>query len=112
MDLKKLKELAENATPGAWKYNGHASLVDSKNNVFGLGGDGSDEDLNFVAAANPETILKLLAVIEAARAQPIIEGWNEDRCNSKEVLLLESALNKLINALEDLDDWRHRRIDC
>lgn len=48
-------------------------------------------------------IEKLEAVAAAARATPIVEGWNEDRCNDTEYRQLKAAQQQLEDALRALD---------
>lgn len=78
MNLQRLKELAEKATPGPWvearpglltKGDWDSVFVDDDT-------DCSDcicynvevpDDAQFIAACDPQTILKLIAAVEAAR---------------------------------------------
>lgn len=90
--LKKLRELAMAATPGPWKYEPregviHDSLeylVETTHNhgsrswakyiakadhgfCFDIESD-NERNMQFIAALNPQTILKILDEVEAARA--------------------------------------------
>ncbi len=70
MDIEKLKALAQTATPGPWFVRPQA------NNTIGNVIDGNDndnfhvttwrgnEDSEFIAAANPAQILKLIEMVE------------------------------------------------
>lgn len=83
LDLAKLRALAEAATPGPWKhYHGEVvQLTDAGKgypldyyqdsaDVVGIDGDGdlrmSDPDGDFIAAANPKTVLSLIDECESA----------------------------------------------
>lgn len=66
---KELRELAERATPGPWKYGAYGGFYESGDNGRGIGHcqfkDGPMRDngrLNeqYIAAANPATITELL----------------------------------------------------
>lgn len=72
IDTKALREAAEKATPGPWRYESQGygfyrvtcgvrdySIVDDKiTEIY---------DARFISLANPQTILALLDVVEAAR---------------------------------------------
>lgn len=74
MNLDKLKELAKAATPGPWHTDagGYVVTTHPVNTPQGkirmeIGvnyGDCSRDNREFIAAANPDTILKLLEYIE------------------------------------------------
>lgn len=78
MNLKKLRELAEKATPGPWvvKYRDKSyqayHWVESEHGDLGEPEDGgglgtsTPENAEYIAAANPVVMLKLLDVVEAA----------------------------------------------
>lgn len=84
-DLKKLREMAEKATPGPWKcaggiyvYSGDTMVADNNDETAlvrarGVGGGMSREqqeaNVEFVSAANPETVIALLDRIEKLEAQ-------------------------------------------
>lgn len=75
VDKAKLKAAAEAATPGPWRYagkDGYDPMVGAGNSIIlwrcnGYFGDGSKAmaDANYIAAANPATVLALLAENEA-----------------------------------------------
>ncbi len=54
MNLPELKKLAEAATPGPWWIDNHGNLSHWRN----------DNDATFIATANPQTILQMIAVME------------------------------------------------
>lgn len=72
VDMVKLGELAKAATPGPWQFEKrtatallYAGLGNHRANVFNNDELGADfEDAKFIAAANPATVLDLLAEIE------------------------------------------------
>ena len=68
MDLEKLKELAQKATPGPWFVygSGVAFGVYMVANVW-------EQDARYIAAANPRTVLELIAEVERLRAEA--EAW-------------------------------------
>jgi hypothetical protein len=77
MDLKKLRELAEAATPGPWHsthhgvYSGEDMLTrESVCRVSGTTGWYESEEMNrdFIAAANPAIMIAMAAEIETLRA--------------------------------------------
>jgi hypothetical protein len=76
IDLKKLREVAEKATPGPWLYRGKSasfhslpeegtaytygpSIMEPEDNLL------KDQDAEFIATFNPQTILALLDAYEA-----------------------------------------------
>jgi hypothetical protein len=76
--LKQVKERADAATPGPWQVSGtyKASIIaDGKfvGSTLGVdGGTGRDErerNTAFIAAANPQTVLNLLAIIEKLKGE-------------------------------------------
>ena len=76
-----LQEFAAKATPGPWvdvpaeKESIHpAAVIDSRNSVllwwaFRQGNGQPDRDVAYIAAANPQTIQRLLATLRAAEAR-------------------------------------------
>lgn len=90
MNLLELKTLAEKATPGPWKceigqrawrlfchgktaygkhfeeYNGAWALLDQVDSINGTK-EFQQNNAQFIAAANPQTILKLIEAIESAK---------------------------------------------
>lgn len=79
--FKTLRKLAEAATPGPW-------YMTEKDSVFGttflVCDNEENSNFEFVKAANPQTILKLLDVVEA----------------SYEVIAYAKLLNEHIEALD------------
>ena len=74
MDIKELEALARAATPGEWEYDGDVWFYDKENETPWLlsesydpvskgGMDCSEADAAYIAAANPQTVLKLIEVI-------------------------------------------------
>lgn len=63
-----LLKLAEAATPGPWQKINRAYKVHTVAGMDGLGIANADSPRTaaFIAAANPETIKRLVAVVEAA----------------------------------------------
>lgn len=55
VDLEELKKLAEDVKTYPWYYKGPSGPANN------------DPDNNFIAAANPETILKLIEIVQIAR---------------------------------------------
>lgn len=64
IDLDELEKLAKEATPGPWKFYPSASATGK---VIWVGCWDTIENKKFVAAANPQTVLKLIAVARAAK---------------------------------------------
>ena len=72
MNLSELKKLAEAATPGPWVNMGDSPYlhfdVSTKSRPWNTGVIGrfdySLKDMAYVAAANPQTILQMIAVME------------------------------------------------
>ncbi|OBR52349.1 ead/Ea22-like family protein [Paraburkholderia tropica] len=76
-DLDKLEELAEAATPGPWRAEScgiddcWCEVVNCDSREEGVSGSGalSKRDARYIAAANPATILTLIAEVRALRTQ-------------------------------------------
>ena len=71
--IEELRKAAEAATPGPWDTTPEDVLsseleVTAGNNFIGIC-DASPYDALFIAKANPQTILRLLAVVDAARVR-------------------------------------------
>jgi len=73
-DLKELKELCEKATPGPWEKNGITITFDEgvtyryiSYEIMGL------ENAEFIAAANPQTVLSLIERVEGLEKTRVIE---------------------------------------
>lgn len=76
MNLTELKKAAEAATPGPWKLGNRANMALDPDTLEIMAGnfyvtDAISRDATFIALANPATILKLIAVVEAAKKVPI-----------------------------------------
>lgn len=75
IDHAKLRQLAENATPGQWEARGldYSTAVDqvgTRRSIARLGDSldsGAWRNAQFIAAANPSTVLALLDEIAALR---------------------------------------------
>ena len=71
VDIEELKRLAEAATPGPWRTEGHVvfGVNHGKKRVASSiwGAPNSDENLSYIAAANPAAILELIAEMERLR---------------------------------------------
>jgi hypothetical protein len=69
--INKLEKLARAATPGDWKASDAGNVrtnVDSKRDTFFICSAGGDiDDAAYIAAANPQTVLKLCEVIRTLR---------------------------------------------
>lgn len=116
MNTAELKKLAEAATPGPWITEDWASNdSDGAINVRGtsvmapqslcgistvaLEGDGTN-DIEYIAAANPAAILKLLAInAELVKALKIARGHVVELCNWSGTPLPESSMKRLRAAL-------------
>lgn len=97
-DLKKLREMAEKATPGPWKcaggiyvYSGDTMVADNNDETAlvrarGVGGGMSREqqeaNVEFVSAANPETVLALIDRIEKLKYVAEVYGYHLEDCET------------------------------
>ena len=107
IDTTKLRELAQNATPGPWNCeidHGSRLRIYSETNsgiVDGCGCCGSpncdDADANFIVAANPATVLALLDEIDKLRT---IEAAARNLAKVKGRYNSELAMNQLLEALK------------
>lgn len=69
-DLTKLKELAERATPGPWRTgDGEESLPDCVLSGEFVICEHTGDDVDFIAAANPQAILGLISRLERAEVE-------------------------------------------
>lgn len=71
LDIKKLREIAEAATPGRWMQDGSGVVADFDGEMLYVSqsfGKNADEDIEFNATFNPETVLRLLDTIERYEA--------------------------------------------
>jgi hypothetical protein len=87
-NLTELKKLAEAATPGPWETNKN-DIISSDIEVVASDGfvsvaDCSPYDALYIAAANPQAILQMIAVIEqmkvALETIADSDNWGEDGC--------------------------------
>lgn len=62
--LDRLRGLAQNCQPPIWKLNEHSDVVSVAHTVAECG---YDEDAQFIAEANPATVLALVEEIEQLR---------------------------------------------
>jgi hypothetical protein len=79
-DLKKLREVAERATPGPWRVTSHGS-VDAKDRQIASVQNGGFVDVHtadFIATCNPQTILALLDAYEASATDAERYKWLRD----------------------------------
>ena len=117
IDTTKLRQLAQHATPGPWEYsswdiNSFAIVVgfDSPGSTTGemiVYPDASDEegyggvkllnDAEYIAAANPATVLQLLDEIDRLRT---IEAAARNLAKVKGRHHSEQAMNQLLEALK------------
>lgn len=68
-ELARLKELAQDAEPGPWSYNGNCRFgVWSDFGKFYVFEAGSHADAAYTAAANPVAVLEIIAKVEALEA--------------------------------------------
>ena len=72
--LPELERLARAATPGPWSSCSSGAFVTADNEAAGenyicslVNCDGTRETQDYIAAANPASILRLLAAVKAAR---------------------------------------------
>ena len=94
MNLKKLREIAEAATPGPWITCEHicgGMMVIHENDKDLAPEVSEDEDATYIATFNPTTVLKLLALAEAAKEE------YENR-------VVGPKLREALKALEDSDE--------
>ena len=103
IDTTKMRELAQKATPGPWLLRAtewNLYLVQS-----GREGDGSivdtaysrRNDIDYIAAANPATVLALLDEIDRLRT---IESAARNLAKVKGRHHSEQAMNQLLEALK------------
>lgn len=100
MNLEELKQKAEAATPGvwiaAWPYVVIRDPADPDKPIPIIGKEWPTwEDCNFIAAANPETVLALVKVAEAVRelAYTIAD----------DTVAIRDAERKMFDALDELE---------
>lgn len=106
--LERLKELAKRATQGKWRWENHdgdpVDITEKRPPIRGLA-YGSQEiliafdytiesnpnDLAFIAACNPRTIIALLELLEHYKKE--YDGWTQnDSDKEKETALIERVL--------------------
>lgn len=121
LDVKKLREVAEKATPGPWERfdNGYWSVIgQSTFSVVSASKDsdgerelitrekGSYENATFIATFNPETVLKLIERLERYRAALKFyadkNNWNRDADGWRHDMIHEDLDD------ESLKDWNGR----
>ncbi|EMM7965250.1 hypothetical protein [Pseudomonas aeruginosa] len=83
-DINKLKELAVRAlpfAPGEWFVeNGIDQVRDCANDFVCETGEDDPIKASFIAAANPQAILKLIAEVEHLRKDAARYRWLRDSC--------------------------------
>ena len=71
IDLIELEKLARDATPGPWSYDLYSGIT-AKSEYWGTATEIADKyivkDGMFIAAANPDMIIKLINVVKAAKS--------------------------------------------
>ena len=101
-----LEKLAREATPGPWQA-GPRFFGTCKGGESEILGSGEANDIAFVSAANPETILKLIAVVKAAQGLiPDCQSFHHSKKNQHTYLdrcPLVDEFNKALAALEKPD---------
>jgi len=110
MNLDELEKLAKAATPGKWNFTYtepyEAKFIGPKGITVWLDdapvhefNSQVDNDANYIAAANPDTVLKLIRVARAA--QIAMDGVSEDAATYAGEIQNMNPLG-LYKALEDL----------
>ena len=109
VDEKKLRELAGAATPGLWHRMGNRDfgpVSQSEDQSFGMfidcGSANSEEDADYIAAANPAAILALLDELQTLRDDR--DSW-VDQCSQRTTDAVE-ALQKLEVMTQERTAWR------
>ena len=78
IDLDKLEELAKKATPGPWSSNGPLAVNTSQDHPLctlssafhrELENGKAGQDAEFIASANPTTVLELIAEVRKLRLE-------------------------------------------
>ncbi len=88
--IETLKALAEKATPGPWQQYAHGNQIYGADEFFitAVQSKNSEVDAAYIAAANPQAILSLIAELETAR------GQRDDACaRAAEYPLWQNAAN-------------------
>jgi hypothetical protein len=86
IDLEKLAEAAEKATPSPWIADDSIVFADGESVAL----DCRHRDASFIALADPQTILKLIRVVKATEAY--LHGtWD----GGKPLIELETALEAI-----------------
>lgn len=111
--LNELKELARNATPGPWEAGDDD--ISGKKNIYARQEDdhsihdwhiakvtyaGTEDDARYIAAANPKTILDLIAEIERLQARDSTQSVS--LCGYKEI---EVDINCQLERIKKEADW-------
>jgi len=110
MTLDELAGLAEKATPGPWTSEHPSGTLGSIESLNGwviaqaqpvlndkIHHAGRKANAAFIAAANPATILKLLAVVKAAKELRALDGAAK---SADDFISLRFRLRKALAALE------------
>lgn len=110
MNIEELEKMARAATPGPWRWD---NADEGRNEIYApdrwlfkegfnpmagdpSGADFSTDDWRFIAAVNPETVLKLIAAAKATRK--ILAGhYNYGEVTPKDF----AAADKALRALDD-----------
>ena len=126
-DTKELRKLAEAATPGPWNYyddslsTGRIEIVAPGKTVTRIYRSVPEEDganAEFIAAANPQTIIALLDTIEAQAAE--IERLKASFTNELDSLSNRNYQLRMANAdqaallkrCKEAMGWHYRCTDC
>jgi hypothetical protein len=100
MKLDELEKLAREATPGKWP-NWNDEDIRIQIDHYGLAGPQvPPSDCNYITAANPETVLKLIAELRALRL--VADAANQIGCGQGADCLGYGFLN----LEEALAEWR------
>lgn len=93
-DTNKLKELAERATPGPWRTgDGEESLPDCVLSGEFVICEHAGDDVDFIAAANPQAILGLIERLDKAE-----HHWANENSNNMALIAEVERLNDELSA--------------
>lgn len=105
--IQKLRELAEKATPGPWQHSdpwrrkkGQKHIVDANGEMVschGFAATRKEVDGDFIAAANPATVLALIAEIER------LERENDIPDGSVRLTMDRRSAGVAVQALKDYE---------
>jgi hypothetical protein len=120
MDIKELEALARAATPGEWEKRNWPGLEWPQCRISVASGDTAivispryaqeqvEHDTAYIAAANPQTVLKLIEVIraqqEAVFELDLYSSWHHSYCDSPAKIKARAALAKANEVLGDSHD--------